>query len=207
MGLMKRWATFTLLLWIATIILVVASVGVGRSRSAPDAFSTPHIGLCNNIPCVQDVVPGVTTWDDATARFASITGSILTSGRLALGTSGLIQTTFNSDARGDKVDTINVSFAVPSLTLGTLFTQFGMPCKVRTYASGGVQVIYPRLTANLDMVADVSHSVARLSSDVVINEMNFPAETNTCSLEVADPANLYHDQLWRGFVALDDYQN
>src|SRR5258706_11010401 len=99
MGLMKRWTIFTLLLWIATIILVVASIGVRRSRSAPDAFSTPHIGLCNNIPSLQDVVPGMNTWDDTTARFASITGSILTSGRLALGTSGLIQTILNSDAR------------------------------------------------------------------------------------------------------------
>src|SRR5947207_15250724 len=110
MFLMKRWSVVTLVVWVTTILFVIGSLGLGRSRSAPDSFTTPHIGLCNNVPCVQDVIPGVTSWDDATTRFALIDGSNLTEGRLALGTSGLIQTTFDSDARGEKVDSINVAF-------------------------------------------------------------------------------------------------
>jgi hypothetical protein len=202
---MKRWLVSTLMLYIATTLLVIASVNYGRLESSSDVFTVLQIADCNKVPCVQGVIPGVSSWDDVTTRFARDAGSIMTANNIDIGADTLTHTTFTADTSEEKIDSITIYFVDSHLAFGTLITRYGTPCKLRVYSSGGVQVIYPQLTAELDISRYFPRIDTNLAADTKVRELDFSAVPNSCELEKSVPDNIYHDKYWHGFMELDKY--
>lgn len=202
---MKRWSIFALSLWIVCAALVISSVNLGRLLPSTDPFLNLQIAECNKAPCVQGVIPGVTSWYDATAHLARDAGSIMTENNIDVGVDTLTHTTFTADTSGDKVDSISIHFVDSHFSLGLLLSHYGTPCKLRVYSSGGIQMIYPQLIAVVDISRSSTNFDTEITADTKVRELDFSGGINSCELEKSDPDNVYHDKFWRGFMDLDKY--
>lgn len=202
---MNRWLVFALSLWIACILLVIASINYGRLQPITDPFQSAQIAECNKVPCVQGVTPGVSSWDDVSTLFARDASNIMTENNIDVGVNTITHTTFTADTSQDKVDSISVHFVGWQLPLGALIAHYGTPCKLRVYSSGGIQVIYPQVTAVLDISRALPRMDLNITAETRVRELDFAASSNSCELEKSDPDNIYHDKYWRGFMDIDRY--
>jgi hypothetical protein len=178
----------------ATTVTVAGSVVVGRSQLSAEPFSKVDIADCDGKPCVQGVIAGVTRWSDATTRFAGDGSNIV------INTNKLVQTTLTADTASEKVFAISMLFGSPYIPLSTLFAQYGMPCKFRTYKTGSLEVIYPQLAAVVEGSVIERGQIPKLSPDLKIKQMYFYAMPNSCNIASNMPSDLFFDTEWHTYA-------
>src|ERR1041385_7848152 len=202
---MKRFLFIALFLLMTSVVSVTGSIGLGLTQSVSAPFLKANIDDCNKAPCVQGIIPGVTSWREVTARFAGDPDNLITKNSIVIGTNTPIRTTLTADTTGEKVFAISVAFTSPSIPLSTLFAQYGMPCKFRTYSSGNLAVIYPQLTASFDVAGATPGQIMKLSADSKIAQMYFYALTNLCRVGPIMSSDLFFDEQWHSFADVEKH--
>lgn len=154
------------MLFLVLAILCLIVITLSRLVAPPDELQTLGFGSCEGEPCYRGIVPGITRWSDAKARFATDTNLSVDSSGVEIIASD-VRTRLLSDLSRDRVTSVEGIIAVPA---GAIIAHYGLPCRVRLEFYGNddwaMQMQYPSLTVIISLLA--SHRVGARSHAVFI---------------------------------------
>ncbi len=125
---MKRLASISIVIGLVIAVTCTATIFYGRALSAPDSLAQVGLTACGDSPCFMGIIPGVTAWSAALARFATVSSTI-DGNQLEFITDEQLDVYLIRSENQALVSAVSIIFPNPStVDAGALVAQFGLPC-------------------------------------------------------------------------------
>jgi len=177
---------------VIVILLCVVALMWGRAQSNPRLF--PSSNQCEVDECILGVVPGSTSWPDATDRFAGLQNAMVVDNSISIQLDPHIQIYFQPSIDQTGVGLATVYFDQKSgPLLGTLISVYGGPCAVIINPSKHfVTVRYRYLIASV--MTDPNRTDILLSPRLKISGLSFHSAIDPCITK-------FQGWVWHGFTS------
>jgi hypothetical protein len=169
-------ASVILLLACTTTALAAAISGRGLPSSADDRLRA--LGLCGDVPCLLDVIPGETAWRDVEHSLRARPRTVFQPRMIALRMQPNSMLELYPSVDNQSVGRIYLLLLDAPLSAGWIVQRYGQPCGVSIYYGAGLVTLrYPRLLAN-----------------VAIQDGWLRADSPVTSIRLADPHFVFESQ-------------
>jgi hypothetical protein len=187
-------------------LLVAVSIAAGRLWGAEQDSRVAMLHVCDGVPCIMGVMPGVTRWQDVETRLESGRGGDLDARIISLRLQPNALLELYPSVNQTEVGRIYLLLLDQPVSAGWIIQRFGVPCGVSLYhAAGQATLRYPALLANVQMYD------ARLRLNSPVTSIRF-ADPHFVFQAQPDPCvdNITSRQMmnsaWMGFTTVRFYE-
>lgn len=187
-------------------LLLTASIAVGRRWGKAQDNRVAMLRVCDGAPCVMDVIPGVTRWQEVEARLDSGRGDDLDARIISLRLQPNALLELYPSVNDTSVGRIYLLLLDEPLPAGWIIQRFGVPCGISLYqAADQATLRYPNLLANVQLTGER----LRLNSPVTSIRFAdphfvFTAQPDPCVDNITSRQMM--NSVWMGFTTVRYYE-
>jgi hypothetical protein len=189
---MKRLLLLTLTLCVTLIVMSLVTVGFGRAQAAP--VIADGLGWCEDRACYLGIVPGQTSWREATTMLAAKPGTVRANEIYTKADLSPRVVLWHATEREITITIQFLPFARPAI--GSLILFSGSPCRVR-YRNNEYWLDYPNMIIATNKPSTVARESAAFDPHWPVSQMQITATAQACTGQSAKP--------WQGFTSLRSY--
>ncbi len=202
---MRHLRLLVVIVFLVLVALTGTAVLHGRALSddsAVNPLQAMRLDTCNGRLCFMQLVPGVTTWDEAKQVLANY--MLRDDGDHFHSQVDGLQIRVDGGEYGSEIRRVDIqssgqagsSFSVP---FSEIIRQFGTPCSVGEVRSqgGGLLLIYPSFQLSVS-----TEESGRLSPDSMVSGITLQGDSSGDLCNGYDP----YSTPWRGFASVDFYE-
>jgi hypothetical protein len=189
---MRRLLLLTFTLCVTLLVLSLVSVGFGRAQAAP--VIADGLGWCEDRPCYLGIVPGKTSWREATTMLAAKPGTVRANEVYTQADVSPRIVLWHATEREITLTIQFLPFARPAI--GTLILFSGQPCRVRYY-NNEYWLDYPNMTIATSKPSKSLPDSAAFDPHWPVSLMQITSTSHECTTQTARP--------WQGFTSLRSY--
>ena len=189
---MKRLILLTFTLCVTLLVLSLVTIGLGRVQAAP--VIADGLGWCENRACYLGIVPGQTSWREATTVLVAKPGTVQAN---AVYTQADLSPRIVLWHATEHEITITIQFLpLARPAIGSLILFSGPPCRVR-YRYDEYWLDYPNMTIATLKPNKNSPDFSAFDPHWPVSQMQITSTAQACTGQSAKP--------WQGFTSLRSY--
>jgi hypothetical protein len=188
-------------------ITIWGALMLGEQMIPPTFAGRYAPNLCAGVPCVLDIVPGQTAWQEAQQRLATQPGGDIGRRHIIINTTRDGEIGFYPSVNSEYVGRIYSSYSPQrSIAIGWIVSTMGAPCGVSYYWRGRTNILtlrYPLMIVNLRL--ETFFTPYSPIDSIQLNDPTFSirAQPDICIDTISNGVNNNH---WRGFFNLRIYK-
>jgi hypothetical protein len=193
---------------LAAVLATLCTLTLGLARAVPGNQSELPFDLCNGIPCVMGVSPGVTMWLYAQQRLSTMPDSQVLPKEIVLFVKHTATAVIYPSINRKAVGRIYINFSTDRAPLvGWIVQRYGFPCGVSVYFDSHLLTLrYPALLVNVRLTHEWLSTATPISS-IHFADPNFRSATqpDLCVDNVTSGGMI--NRPWYGFSSLRFYRD
>jgi hypothetical protein len=185
---------------------IASATALGQGVDSEEDARLRALGLCGDVPCMLDVIPGETAWRDVENSLRTRPRTVFQPRMIALRMQPNSMLELYPSVDNQSVGRIYLLLLDAPVSAGWIVQRYGQPCGVSIYYGAGLVTLrYPRLLANVAVQdgwlrADSPVTSVRLADPHFV----FESQPDPCVDNITSRQML--NSVWMGFASFAFYE-